>query len=117
MFGSSANIYGVKAGLAAARQDTAFERLIDMARALSQGAAITLRLDTIEHTAKSLTRTQIHGLIRIRDRGPLAWCHGLGRAGGAVSRMFERMVAQGLCTRAPHEITSFGRAVLKARRY
>lgn len=58
-----------------------------------------------------LTATQRAALIRIRDNGPFAWCHG-GRAGGATSRMFDRMARIGLCTRAPHEITEVGRAAL-----
>lgn len=62
----------------------------------------------------TLTRAQIDGLRRIRDRGPLAWCHGLGRAGGAVSRMFGRMTDLGLCTAPPHNITKKGRATLAA---
>ncbi len=59
-----------------------------------------------------LTREQIEGLRRVRDGGPYAWCKGRGRAGGAVSRMFERMADMGLVTRAPHEITEKGRVAL-----
>jgi hypothetical protein len=59
-----------------------------------------------------LTTTQIDGLRRIRDRGPLAWCEGNSREGGSVSRMFDRMVGQGLCTPPPYEITERGRAAL-----
>lgn len=55
-----------------------------------------------------LTRKQAEGLRRIRDLGPMAWCNG-GRAGGAISRMFDRMAADGLCTKAPHHITDKGR--------
>lgn len=54
-------------------------------------------------------RNQADALRRIRDRGALAWCEGRGRAGGAVSRLFERMAAAKLCTRAPHNITPAGR--------
>lgn len=71
-----------------------------------------LERDAIEKAAQWLTRTQADGLARIRDRGPLAWCEHRGRAGGAISRMFDRMARDRLCTRAPHEITDFGRAVL-----
>lgn len=59
-----------------------------------------------------LTSKQRAGLIRIRDRGPTAWCNG-GRTGGAISRMFDRMAAAGLCTRPPHEITDEGRKALE----
>ena len=54
-------------------------------------------------------RTQAEALRRIRDRGPEAWCYGKGRAGGAVSRLFDRMAVDGYCTRAPHRITKRGR--------
>lgn len=60
-----------------------------------------------------LTMKQAEGLRRIRDRGPMAWCDGIkSRAGGATGRMFDRMAAEGLCTRAPHRITSKGRETL-----
>lgn len=48
-------------------------------------------------------------LYRIRDNGPEAWREGFGRAGGTISRMFERMVGEGLCTKAPHTITEKGK--------
>ena len=83
-----------------------------MQPALSPGQEIALRRRTIEDAAKALTRTQADALRRIKDKGPLAWCFGVGRAGGAVSRMFDRMAADCLCTRAPHDITKFGREVL-----
>lgn len=73
-----------------------------------------LRLDTAIRAASDLTICQVEGLKRIRDRGPGAWCGGMGRAGGAVSRMFDRMAREGLCTYAPHKITPFGRRVLIA---
>lgn len=81
------------------------------AASLSPSQKIALRQSTVEHQAKTLTRRQIDGLRRIRDRGPEAWCDG-GRAGGATSRMFDRLTALGLCTRPPHAITTFGRNVL-----
>ena len=60
-----------------------------------------------------LTRAQHDGLIRIRDKGPMAWSSGVrGRSGGAISRMFDRMAELGLCTRAPHQITEAGRQAL-----
>jgi len=74
-----------------------------------------LRRDTIERQAKALTWAEIDGLVRVRDRGSLAWCEGHRRAGGAISRMFERMVTKGLVTDAPHEITEHGRHVLAHR--
>lgn len=84
-----------------------------MPRGLSPGQYVVLRLATIERQAKALTRTQIEALIRIRDQGPLAWCKGRGRAGGAVSRMFDRMEIMGLVTSAPHRLTEHGRQVLQ----
>lgn len=54
-------------------------------------------------------KTQADALRRIRDRGPLAWRDGKGRAGGAVSRLFDRMSAAGYCTAPPHKITKKGR--------
>ncbi len=74
-----------------------------------------LRLDTIERAAKALTRTQLHGLQRLRDGRP--WDFGARRAGGSVSRMFDRMEFAGLCTGAPHRLTMFGRKVLAEREH
>lgn len=54
-------------------------------------------------------RNQADALRRIRDRGAMAWCDGKGRAGGAVSRLFDRMATDGYCTRPPYEITKKGR--------
>lgn len=59
-----------------------------------------------------LNAKQAAALIRIRDHGSTAWCQGQGRAGGAVSRMFDRMVAAGLCTPPPYTITDKGRQAL-----
>jgi hypothetical protein len=56
----------------------------------------------------SAESNQADALRRIRDRGPMAWCEGKGRAGGAVSRLFDRMTSEGLCTRPPHQITAKG---------
>lgn len=42
-------------------------------------------------TIKALTKPQRLMLWRISHYGPIGWCHGLGRAGGAVSRMMERL--------------------------
>jgi hypothetical protein len=55
-----------------------------------------------------LTDAQARGLRRIRDLGSMAWCDGY-RAGGAIARMFERMVRRGLCTPVPYQITDLGR--------
>lgn len=73
--------------------------------------------DRLKKTVDSLTKAQIEALVRVRDRGSLAWCAGLGRAGGAVSRMFERMAEQGLVTRVPYEVTKLGADVLRAGGY
>jgi len=83
-----------------------------MERSVSAGQKIALRQSTVEWQAKHLTRNQVAALTQIRDGGPEAWCDGYGRAGGAISRMFDRLTSLGLCTRAPHEITRFGRNVL-----
>lgn len=85
-----------------------------MATNLRSHHEAALMQDTAERIAKTLTRTQIDGLRRVRDHGALAWCKGFGRGGGSVSRMFDRMASAGLVTRAPHEITAFGRRVLTA---
>lgn len=63
-------------------------------------------------TTNTLTKPQADGLRRIM-RGPECWCAG-SRAGGAVGRMFDRMALAGLCTSAPHYITSRGRKALAA---
>lgn len=55
-----------------------------------------------------LNANRVAALIRVRDLGPGAWCDGFGRAGGAVSRMFDDMAAQGLVSRAPHFVTAKG---------
>jgi hypothetical protein len=47
----------------------------------------------------------VQRLQLIRDRGPFAWCHGAGRAGGAISRMFDRMHDAGLVTGPPYKPT------------
>ena len=61
-----------------------------------------------------ITDAMAMGLLRIRDRGPEAWCEGIrGRTGGAISRMFDRMGAMGLCTPAPHTITDLGRRAVQ----
>ena len=61
----------------------------------------------------NLTRAQIAGMRRIRDRGSMAWCEG-GRSGGAISRMFYRLVAAGLVSGPPYKITAKGRKALAA---
>jgi hypothetical protein len=77
-------------------------------------AQIVDRRAVIEYVAKRLTRPQIAALRRVRDDGPNAWDAGLSRAGGAVSRMFDRLEEMALVTDAPHKITQHGRAVLAA---
>lgn len=85
-----------------------------MERSLSHSAGLALKRGTIERQAKSLTRTQLGALRRIRDRGSDAWCDGR-RAGGATSRMFDRLEALGLVTSAPYQLTKSGRDVLALR--
>lgn len=80
---------------------------------LSSGAASALRLDTIKRTARALTSAQVFGLTNLRDGRN--WDYGRGRAGGAVSRMFDRMESMGLVTSIPHRLTDFGRKVLAAK--
>jgi hypothetical protein len=84
----------------------------DMHRNLTPSEKSMLRQDTIERAAKELTRSQIDAMKRIRDRGPGGWCFGRGRAGGAVSRMFDRLCAAGLMKGPPFELTPFGEQVL-----
>lgn len=55
-----------------------------------------------------LTKQRAAALSRVYDGGPGAWCEGFGRAGGAVSRMFDDMARQGLVSRAPHVVTTKG---------
>jgi len=55
-----------------------------------------------------LTKTQIEAMVRIRDRGPSAWCAGKGRAGGAVSRMFDRLRDLGMVEGPPYRCTMLG---------
>lgn len=62
--------------------------------------------------AKTLTKRQIGGMKRIQ-RSPTDWCDG-GRAGGTVSRMFDRMYEAGLVTKPPYRLTDYGRRVLEA---
>lgn len=73
-----------------------------------------LKLDTAMRAAKCLTVTQADALRRVRDRGSLAWAAGKGRAGGAVSRMFDRMRTDGLVKGPPYAVTEFGIRVLEA---
>lgn len=66
-----------------------------------------------ELPSKKLTIDQAHALRRIRDLGSMAWCEGVrARSGGAVKRMFKRMVDDGLCTGPPYQITTKGRGAL-----
>jgi len=58
-----------------------------------------------------LSKPQREALRRILDSGPNAWNVG-PRTGGAVARMFQRMVTEGLCTGPPYEITDKGRSAL-----
>jgi hypothetical protein len=55
-----------------------------------------------------LTDPQARALRRIRDLGSMAWCDG-SRAGGAIARMFNKLVDRGLCTSPPYLITDLGR--------
>lgn len=58
-----------------------------------------------------LTVQQAAMLRRVKDRGFTAWCVGR-RAGGATSRMADRLVAVGFLKGPPYEITDAGRAAL-----
>lgn len=53
-------------------------------------------------------------LRRVHLKGPTAWASGKGRAGGAVSRMFDRMREAGLVTGPPYALTALGRVSLGA---
>ena len=60
--------------------------------------------------ATELTKPQLLALLRIRFGGPSAWCDGTkSRAGGAISRMFNRLVARGYVTGPPYQLTAKGR--------
>jgi hypothetical protein len=83
-----------------------------MSRNLSLGEQQMLRADTVERAAKSLTRKQREGMVRIRDRGPYAWAAGQWRSGGAISRMFDRLISAGLVEGPPFKCTAFGLRVL-----
>lgn len=56
----------------------------------------------------NITRTMMEALWRVHKRGPESWDAGRGRAGGAVSRMFDRMVAAGLVSKPPYIPTPRG---------
>lgn len=71
----------------------------------------TLGADSLLPPVK-LTKRQAEGLRRIRDHGPQAWDTGIGRAGGAVGRMFCRLAKLGMCSHAPYTITQYGSDVL-----
>jgi len=73
-----------------------------------------LKFDTAQRAAKALTLTQADALRRVRDRGSSAWAAGKGRAGGAVSRMFDRLRKDGLVFGPPYEVSPFGLRVLEA---
>lgn len=65
----------------------------------------------------TLTRTMADALQRVHEHGPEAWCHGTrSRAGGAVSRMFDRMATAGLVSKAPHIPTPYGLRLLSEYR-
>lgn len=73
--------------------------------------------DTARRTGNNvpkLTRAQREGMERIRDRGPNAWAGWGSRAGGAISRMFDRLAAEGLVEGPPYKVTARGHEALKA---
>lgn len=60
-----------------------------------------------------MTRAQYFALKRIRDEGPSEWVRGVrSRAGGAISRMFDRMAEGGWCTTPPYKITTVGKRAM-----
>lgn len=59
-----------------------------------------------------LTKPQIFGLRRIRDRGPMAWDDGNKRKAAHTRLMFERLADEGLCTSFPYTITDAGRRAI-----
>lgn len=83
-----------------------------MIPSISPSQEDTLKRGHAQLAAKRLTKRQIEGMRRIRDQGPLAWCKGQGRAGGAVMRMFERLRLNGFVSGPPFEVTEFGLRVL-----
>jgi hypothetical protein len=58
------------------------------------------------------TRAQLLGMARIRVYGSTGWCKFQARAGGAISRMFDRMANTGWVTKPPIELTPVGNRVL-----
>lgn len=50
----------------------------------------------------------------VRDHGPGAWDRGRSRCGGAISRMYKNMKAQGLIIGPPYQPTPTGLAALAA---
>jgi hypothetical protein len=62
-----------------------------------------------------LTPAMVHYMTAVEQDGPNAWISGnVARKGGAVSRMWDRLVAAGFATPPPHKLTAAGRAALKA---
>jgi hypothetical protein len=60
-----------------------------------------------------LTKPMIEVMTLVERYGSGAWCPG-GRTGGAVGRMWGRLVKAGYSTEAPYCITAAGRAALKS---
>jgi hypothetical protein len=61
-----------------------------------------------------LTVTQYTVMKAIKDRGYSAWTDGIrSRAGGARSRMMDRLVAAGVVAGPPYMITYGGNAAMK----
>lgn len=61
-----------------------------------------------------INRRQADALRRIDQLGPMAWAQGRSRAGGSVSRMFDRMKEAGLVKGPPYYTTLLGRKAVRA---
>lgn len=61
-----------------------------------------------------ISRNWADAIRRVKDSGPYAWAKGRGRAGGAISRMFDRMKDAGFVTGPPYAPTPKGVAALAA---
>jgi hypothetical protein len=63
---------------------------------------------------RRISRNWADAIRRVKDFGPGGWDKGRGRAGGAVSRMFDRMKEAGFVTGPPYAPSVEGLAALAA---
>jgi hypothetical protein len=82
--------------------------------ALTPSQELALALDTAQRHAKRLKRNHADAMRRILKHGSGAWCKGYSRGGGAIARMFGRMVAEGLVRGPPYQVSPYGLRVLES---